>query len=166
MRRTLGYIGGGLVLAVVTIAVVFIMGMRTKKRPVVDTVRRLGRATKPLVLRSAGQAGTSTAVIHHVGRATGRSYATPVEAMPAGEGFAIALPYGLNTDWLKNVLASGSARIVREGEEHVVDQPQVVTIAEVNPYFSASNQRAHRLFGVQNAVRVRTVDSTGRSPAS
>jgi deazaflavin-dependent oxidoreductase (nitroreductase family) len=96
-------------------------------------------------------------VIRHVGRTTGRTYETPVGAVATADGFVIALPYGANTDWLKNVLASGSATIVDEGSTYDVDRPQVVPMAAAGHHFSPRDQRAHRMFGVDDCLRVRRV---------
>ena len=156
--RSIAKFVGGVVLALVALGVVFIVGMRTKSPPVLNTVRRLGRATKGFVLSSAGTAGNSVSVVHHVGRTTGRAYETPIGAVPTDDGFVIALPYGSNTDWLKNVLASGQATIVHDGTSHAVDRPEVITIADVTPFFSPNDQRAHRWFGVQDCLQVRRVE--------
>jgi deazaflavin-dependent oxidoreductase (nitroreductase family) len=84
--------------------------------------------TKRLVLRSAGSSGSPTAVVRHVGRTTGRAYQTPVVAAPIDDGFVIALPYGMNTDWLRNVLSNRWATITFDGEVCAVDEPAVVPI--------------------------------------
>ena len=81
--------------------------MRAKARPVLNTVRRINRFTKHFVLKSAGTAGSPTAVVRHVGRTSGCKYETPIVVAQTDDGFAIALPYGMNTDWLKNVLSAG-----------------------------------------------------------
>ena len=67
----------------------------------------------------------------------------------------IALPYGLSADWLQNVLASGSATIVHDGSTYDVDRPEVVPLSAVEHQFSPADQRAHRLFGVDQCLRVR-----------
>ena len=91
------------------------VGMRSKSPRVLDAVRRTGRAMRPLAMKSSGTAGGNASVVRHVGRKTGRPFETPVKAVATDDGFVIALPYGRNTDWLKNVLASGSATILDEG---------------------------------------------------
>jgi deazaflavin-dependent oxidoreductase (nitroreductase family) len=146
---------GGVLLALVATGVVFVVGMRTKSPVVLDTVRRTSRAMKPLALKSAGTPGAYASVIRHVGRTTGRAYETPVGAVAIDDGFVIALPYGPNTDWLKNVLASGSAIIVDEGNTYDVDRPELVPMAAAGAYFSPQDQRAHRMFGVDECLRVR-----------
>ena len=147
-----------LLITLVIVGIVFVAGMRTKAAPVLNTVRRVSRATKPRVLKSAGTTGSPTSVVRHVGRTSGRAYATPVGVVPTDDGFVIALPYGPNTDWLKNVLAAGSATIVHDGAEHRVDTPEVVPLSDVAALFSSGNQRAFRVFGVEDGLRVRRVE--------
>jgi deazaflavin-dependent oxidoreductase (nitroreductase family) len=151
-----GIVGAALVGLVAVIGVVFVVGMRRKSRVVLDAVRRAGRLTKGLVLRTAGSPGSSTAVVRHVGRSSGRRYETPVVAVRSAGGFAIALPYGMNTDWLKNVVASGRATIAFDGDTWPVDEPEVVAIEAVNPLFDPREQRRHRQFGVRDALRMRS----------
>jgi deazaflavin-dependent oxidoreductase (nitroreductase family) len=145
----------GMLLVLVATGIVFVAGMRTKSPLVLDTVRRTGRAMRPLALKSAGTPGAYASVIRHVGRTTGRAYETPVGAVAIDDGFVIALPYGPNTDWLKNVVASGSATIVDEGSTHDVDRPEVLPMAEADHYFSRQDRRAHGVFGVDQCLRVR-----------
>jgi deazaflavin-dependent oxidoreductase (nitroreductase family) len=146
---------GTLVLAVSATGIVFVTGMRAKSPIVVDGVRRLGRTMRPLAIRSAGGPGASASVIHHIGRTSGRRYSTPVGAVPIDDGFVIALPYGRAADWLKNVLASGSATIVHDGNTVAVDRPEVVALSSVDDRFSRGDRRAHRVFGVAQCLRVR-----------
>ena len=47
------------------------------------------------------------AVIHHRGRTTGTSYRTPVYLFTDDDASYVALTYGSNADWLRNVLAGG-----------------------------------------------------------
>jgi deazaflavin-dependent oxidoreductase (nitroreductase family) len=141
------------------IATVFVVGMRTKSPVVLDAVRHCGRATKRFVLPTAGTVGSTVSIVRHVGRNSGRAFETPVQAVATDDGYVIALPYGLNTDWLKNVLASGSATIVHEGSTHVVDQPAMVSMAEAGHRFSSTDQRAHRLFRVEQCLAVRAAHS-------
>jgi deazaflavin-dependent oxidoreductase (nitroreductase family) len=160
MQRSMARFIGGIVVLLVSIGVVFVAGMRSKSPLVVNTVRRLGRAMRPLALKSAGTSGAHASVLRHVGRTSGRPYETPVGAVVTDDGFAIALPYGPNTDWLKNVLASGRATIVHGGAVYSVDQPEVVPLATAAAVFSPNDQRAHRWFGVEQCVRVRKSDAS------
>ena len=132
--------------------------MRTNARPVQHAVRRFNRAfTNPHAMKTAGTPGVRASIVRHVGRTSGRPYETPVETFPTDDGFVIALPYGPDTDWLKNVLASGSATIVEDGNTYRVDQPQLVPTAVAAPHLPANEQRTLRLFAVDQCLRVRKV---------
>lgn len=119
-----------------------------------NALRLFTRATRPLALRSAGQTGTATSVVRHVGRRSGRTYQTPVIAARHDDSFLIALPYGERTDWLKNVLAAGSATIITDGRSYKVDRPEVIPMAEATAYFRPREQRMHRQFRVDTALQV------------
>lgn len=93
-------------------------------------------------------------MVRHVGRRSGRAYETPVVAVEHGDSFLIALPYGERTDWLKNVLAGGSATLVMRGQTYQIDRPEVIPMAEATGYFRPREQRMHRRFGVDSALRV------------
>jgi len=67
----------------------------------------------------------------------------------------IALPYGAGTDWVKNVLAAGSATLVHEGQTYAVDKPEVVPITALVADFGARERRFLRLFGVQECLHLR-----------
>jgi deazaflavin-dependent oxidoreductase (nitroreductase family) len=155
MRKPIATLVGGVLLALAVIGITFLAGMRAKTPVVLNTVRRTGRATKPFVLKSSGTPGGIASVIRHVGRTTGRPYETPVQAVVTDDGFVIALPYGPNTDWLKNVLANQSATVVHEGNTYDVDQPKVVPMSVAAPRFAPKDQRTHRLFRVEQALLVR-----------
>ena len=118
-------------------------------------LRLFTRVMRPLALRSAGKQGSSTSVVCHVGRRSGRTYQTPVIAVRHDDSFLIALPYGERTDWLKNVLDKGSAVIVTNGHSYQVDQPEVIPMAEATGYFRPKEQRMHRQFHVDTALQVR-----------
>ena len=55
------------------------------------------------------------AVVNHKGRHSGRDFRTPVMAFPTDSGFVIALTYGRNVDWVKNLIASDGGIIEYKG---------------------------------------------------
>jgi deazaflavin-dependent oxidoreductase (nitroreductase family) len=155
-----------LVLALLAIAILYVLGIRSKSATVRAAARRFHHGVgNPLQLRSAGTPASYAAVIRHQGRRTGRTYGTPVWAVPTEDGFVIAIVYGSGTDWLKNVLASGAAAIVHHGETCLVDQPELVPIQSARAYFPATLQRTHRLVGVEECLRVRRVKVARTSTA-
>lgn len=140
-RRTLALVGA-LLLAVGACLVFLIVAMRTKSPRLLGAVRRFNRAfTNKLQRQLAGRPGAYASVIRHRGRTSGRSYETPVVPFATDDGFLIALPYGPNTDWLKNVLASGSAILVTEGRTYTIGRPEIIPTDMVKDVFPL--QRAH-----------------------
>jgi deazaflavin-dependent oxidoreductase (nitroreductase family) len=151
-------VAGAILVGVAALAVAFVLGMRAKSPIVLRPIIRISRAwLNPQQLKTAGQPGASASVIRHVGRRSGRAYETPVGAVPTDEGFVIALPYGLRADWVRNVLASGSATIVHEGQIVAVDQPEVVPMREVADHFPAGDRRSFRLLRTDQCLRFRRV---------
>ena len=95
-----------LVLALLAVAIVYALGIRSKSSTGRNAARRFHHGVgNPVQLRWAGTPGRFASVIRHRGRRTGRTYETPVWAVPTEDGFVIAIVYGAGTDWLKNVLA-------------------------------------------------------------
>jgi deazaflavin-dependent oxidoreductase (nitroreductase family) len=139
------------VLGLAALAAAWLVGMRNKGSVVVSAQRRFNRAVlNPRALRTAGTPGSEVAVIRHTGRTTGRHHETPVGAEPTDDGFVVALVYGPRSDWLKNVLASGSATVVHQGASFPVERPEVVPFDSVAHHFP--DARAIRTFGVTEAV--------------
>jgi deazaflavin-dependent oxidoreductase (nitroreductase family) len=163
MRAALARVVAGLVLLAAAVLTVYVVGMRRKSPTVVNAVRRLSRATKALPLRTAGGGDAYASVVRHIGRTSSKSYETPVHVVAIDDGFAIALPYGSSSDWVKNVLARGSAVIVHGDRTYPVDQPRIVPLAEATNYFTPGDRLAHRLFGVQECLIVRSAEERPRA---
>lgn len=151
--RVVAVISGTLFGAVLVLLGLLVAGMRWQVSPVVNTVRRMNRSlTNPRVMRTAGNAGTQTSVIEHVGRRSGKTYETPVDIIETTSRLLIALPYGARTDWLRNVLAAGSATVVSGGERMPVERPAVVATADVEESIPVRTLRTLRLFGVSQCL--------------
>jgi deazaflavin-dependent oxidoreductase (nitroreductase family) len=166
----LGAIVAILVIAILVITVLgvgFVLGMRAKSRLVRRVMIWFTRTImNPRQMRSAGKPGAYAAVIRNRGRVSGREYQTPVGAVVSGDGFVIALPYGTQSNWVRNVLAAGSATLVHEGHTYTVDQPQLVPMAGVEGCFSETDQRAQSMMGVDLCLRLHRVEEVAAAPAS
>jgi deazaflavin-dependent oxidoreductase (nitroreductase family) len=79
------------------------------------------RATGPLARRLPG-----FAVVVHQGRRSGRTYRTPVNLFRSGDRYLIALTYGRDRDWVKNVLAAGGCVVVTRGRRLRLVDPVIV----------------------------------------
>lgn len=65
-------------------------------------------------------------VVTHVGRKSARLFRTPVNVFRAPGGFLIALTYGLNSQWVQNVLAAGGAELETRHTKYRLSAPTLV----------------------------------------
>jgi deazaflavin-dependent oxidoreductase (nitroreductase family) len=67
------------------------------------------------------------AIVSHIGRNSGRPYRTPVNAFRTDDGYIIALTYGSESDWVKNVLAAGWCELQTRGRRVRLTNPRIET---------------------------------------
>jgi len=65
-------------------------------------------------------------VVMHRGRRSGRLYQTPVNVFPTESGYLVALTYGADTDWVKNVLAAGGCELLTRRRTVRLESPRLV----------------------------------------
>ena len=65
------------------------------------------------------------AVVHHVGRTSGRNYSTPVVAFRSRERFVIPMTYGRDVDWARNIVKAHGCQIEQMGRRFTVLNPRV-----------------------------------------
>jgi len=100
------------------------------------------------------------AVVEHRGRKTGRVYRTPVAARRSGDGFIIALAFGAQVDWYRNLVAAGGGTIRWRGNAQSVTVPERVDAATVLPGFDPVQRRLLQIAGIDGYVKVRDVESS------
>ena len=84
------------------------------------------RVTNPLTRSFAGHL-PGFAIVVHRGRSTGRQYRTPVNAFRRpGGGYVLALTYGPDAQWVRNVLAQGGCVLEVRGRRVELGNPRVV----------------------------------------
>jgi deazaflavin-dependent oxidoreductase (nitroreductase family) len=86
--------------------------------------------TNPLMSMFAGVV-PPLAIVHHVGRRSGRGYRTPVVAFRGAGGFVIPMTYGRDVDWGRNLLAAGGGEIEQMGKRTRTRNPRIVAFPEV-----------------------------------
>ncbi len=64
-------------------------------------------------------------VVIHRGRRSGTQYQTPINVFVRDGGYLVALTYGPDADWVKNVLAAGGCEIRTRRREHRLTSPRL-----------------------------------------
>ncbi len=77
-----------------------------------------------------GSATAGIATLEHVGRKSGTTYFTPVHPTLRDEEILIPAPLGVGSQWARNVLAAGRARLQFHETLHELDRPELITVAE------------------------------------
>ncbi|MGV0782111.1 nitroreductase family deazaflavin-dependent oxidoreductase [Mycolicibacterium sp. XJ775] len=67
------------------------------------------------------------AVVIHRGRKSGRTFRTPLWAFRREHGYVIALTYGPQADWVRNVLAAGGCELESRRHTYRLTAPEVYT---------------------------------------
>jgi deazaflavin-dependent oxidoreductase (nitroreductase family) len=143
------WVVAGLVVLALGVLMALVLAMRTKHPRALAVIRGFNRRyNNPRMLRAAGGAGSRLAVVRHVGRRSGTSYATPIGVFPMEDDFLSVLSYGSDTDWLRNIRAAGSAELVSDGQTYRVAAGQVIGRDEALPYVPSGQLPFVRLFGV------------------
>jgi hypothetical protein len=125
-----------------------------------------GGLMRGLAVRTAGLsrrvAGTRWfplwGVLRHIGRKSGTTYAIPVVALPTRGGFLIPLPFGDQTQWLKNLQAADHAGLRHAGCEYVIERPEVLDLETAGRDLPGWVRFASGRVGIDQFVRVHRVD--------
>lgn len=67
------------------------------------------------------------AIVHHTGRRSGKIYHIPVIAFRTADGYRIALTYGPESDWVRNVLAAGGCEIETQRRRIALAHPRILS---------------------------------------
>jgi deazaflavin-dependent oxidoreductase (nitroreductase family) len=89
------------------------------------------------------------------GRRTGRTYRTPVAVGRTADGFVIPIPFGDDTQWPKNVLADGTARMRWAGREYELTAPEIVDKDTAAPAFGGFAGMALGSVPIERFLRLR-----------
>jgi len=65
------------------------------------------------------------AIISYPGRKSGKTYRTPMNVFRDGDDYVFALTYGSDVQWVKNVLAAGSAELQVGGRKIPLTDPEM-----------------------------------------
>ena len=93
--------------------------------PIPRVVRRWNKAGLNKVTRRVAPWMPGLAVVVHRGRRSGTAYQTPVNVFAAPDGYVLALTYGADTDWVKNVMAAGGCELRTGGRVFQLTAPRL-----------------------------------------
>jgi deazaflavin-dependent oxidoreductase (nitroreductase family) len=99
------------------------------------------------------------AVVEHLGRTSGRYYATPVAARRVADGFVISLAFGAQVDWYRNLQNAGGGTIRWRGRPYRVTAPEQLDAATAQATFHPVQRFFLRLAAVDGFVRVHDADA-------
>ncbi len=131
--------------------------------PIPRQVRRWNKVGLNRVTRHAAPYVPGLGVVIHKGRRSGRTYQTPVNVFGADGGYVIALTYGPDTDWVKNVMAAGRCELRTRGRLIPLTSPELFrdeTRRDVRP----AERQVLRLLGVADFLSLKTAER-GPGPA-
>ncbi|MBN9416435.1 MAG: nitroreductase family deazaflavin-dependent oxidoreductase [Candidatus Eremiobacteraeota bacterium] len=95
-------------------------------------------------------------IVRHIGRRSGTAYQNPVCVFRFGSIYTIALTYGPQADWVRNVLAREGCILMTQGRQQQLVQPFLLYDPErrgVPPLVA----RLLGLFGVNHFLELRAL---------
>jgi deazaflavin-dependent oxidoreductase (nitroreductase family) len=101
-------------------------------------LRQVNRVVTNPLMRTFAWRVPPLAVVHHVGRASGRAYRTPVLAFPSAKGFVIPMTYGRDVDWARNLLAAHGGEIEQRGRRVAMRNPRIVAFGAAEAHLPAA----------------------------
>lgn len=94
--------------------------------PMPRRLARFNRTATNRIMRALAGWAPGFAIIQHTGRKSGQPYENPVWALRRGDTLAIALVYGADSDWVKNVIAAGGCRAKFASKTLTLTNPTIV----------------------------------------
>ncbi len=88
----------------------------------------------------------------HRGRRTGRPYEAPVAVRRSNAGFVVALAFGPQVDWHRNLLAAGGGAIRWRGRDYPVSAPRAIDAQGARATFNPVQRLFLRLGGIDGYV--------------
>ena len=93
--------------------------------PLPRSIARINRRVTNRLLGGLAQRLPGFGVVVHTGRKSRRQYRTPVNVFRRGDRYIIALTYGSNADWVRNVLADGGCTLATRGRTLRLSRPRL-----------------------------------------
>lgn len=106
---------------------------------------KVAKQFNKLAIPLAGRRFTPVWVLlRHRGRKSGKEYAVPLAVIATDTTFVIGLPWGRDTDWVRNVRAAGRCTIRWKGLDYECTHP---TFVDKSVALQAAHGLTRRLLG-------------------
>lgn len=92
-------------------------------------------------------------IIEHRGRRTGRTYRTPVLVFRVEDGFCIIVGYGLDSDWVRNLVAAGGGGLLHRRRRYTLSEPRILRGREAYEALPRAPRAVARLARVDGVLR-------------
>lgn len=139
----------------------------TTKTTGASTQRRLARFNRRFANRFVGPVLTRMpgfGAIVHRGRTSGRTYRTPVKVFRKGPHYVMSLPYGPQSDWVRNTLAHNGCELRTLGRRIQLADPRVF-VDEKQSVVPAPLRPILRRFKAFDFIELRPVTAPRDIPA-
>ncbi|MDQ1538929.1 MAG: hypothetical protein QOE58_3322 [Actinomycetota bacterium] len=94
--------------------------------PIPDRMRQVNKVALNKLTRPLARWLPGLGVVVHRGRRSGRQFQTPVNVFPRPGGrYVLALTYGADTDWVRNVIAAGRCELLTRGRRIELTAPRL-----------------------------------------
>jgi hypothetical protein len=117
-----------------------------------------------IFLRIPGKWFRAYSIVRLVGRTTGWQYRNPVSAYPLGDGFVIAVLYGIESNWVRNVMAAGRFTLQTKGRDYPLERPEIIAPAQALPAYPALYRRMMRTRNIQHFAWAHRALAVHREP--
>ncbi|WP_322756714.1 hypothetical protein [Frankia sp. Cas3] len=74
----------------------------------------------------------------------------------------IAILYSVESQWVRNVLATGQLTLVTKGREHALQRPELIPQAQALPAYSRWQRRILKTRGIEHFLWAHEHDGPGR----
>ena len=112
------------------------------------------RFVNPLLRNFAFASRGPFALLRHVGRRSGKTYEIPIMVWRVEDGFVIALTYGPQVDWLRNLQAAEQGSLLWHKQEYVFQKPEFIDAKTALPALPPFIRQILRLRGAHEFVKL------------
>lgn len=109
------------------------------------------RVTNPIQRRWAGVIPLH-GIIEHTGRRSGRTYRTPVLAFVHGDRVAFLVGYGLQSDWVRNLLAAGHGGLEHRRRHYTMSEVSLVRSPDGRALLPLPLRLLSGVFGIGDVI--------------